>query len=417
MKVLVLGAGVVGTTTAYYLMQAGHEVTVVDRQSAPGMETSFANGGQIAAAHADPWASPSTPLKALKWLGQKEAPLLFHLCRFDPALWGWCLKFLSNCTTRQTEINTERTLRVALHSRNCLKDLRSSLALDYDHREQGIIHFYRDHKEFELAVHAADVMEKYGLERQVLSAGQCVAREPALKPVKADLVGGIYSDEDESGDAHKFTQQLGLHCERAGVEFLLNTTIDGLSVEKNKVVGVNTSQGLLKADKYVVCLGSFSRQLLKPHGLSLPIYPAKGYSVTLEVQNPEHAPNVSLTDDEFKLVFSRLGNRMRIAGTAELGGYNTDVNDVRANFILRKALELFPEMSDGRSVDFWAGLRPKTPDSVPLLGETRLDSLYLNTGHGTLGWTMACGSGQVIADIMSGKTPAISMDGLSLARF
>ncbi|NVK18179.1 MAG: D-amino acid dehydrogenase [Methylocystaceae bacterium] len=417
MRILVLGAGVVGTTTAFYLQRAGHEVVVIDRQNEPGMETSFANGGQIAAAHADPWASPATPWKALKWIGQKEAPLLFHYMRYDPALWSWCLKFLSNCTQKKTEVNTERTLRIALHSRECLKNIRKKISLDYDHREEGILHFYRSEKEFELAVKAAETMRKYGLDRKVLSPSDCVKTEKNLAGIESDLVGGIYSANDESGDAHRFTQQLGAYCRQQAVEFATNHDIQSLIIEDGKVKGVKTDKGDIYGDGVVICLGSFSAPFLKPYGLKLPIYPAKGYSITLPLTKPDNAPTVSLTDDEFKLVFSRLGDRLRVAGTAELGGYSTDVNQIRSRFILKKTLEIFPDCGDPMGVDYWAGLRPKTPDSVPIIGKTPIDSLYLNTGHGTLGWTMSCGSAQVIADIISKKTPEIDLSGLSLDRF
>lgn len=417
MRVLVLGAGVVGVTTAFYLQKAGHEVVIVDRQNEPGMETSYANGGQIAAAHADPWASPATPFKALKWLGQKEAPLLFHFFRADPALWSWGLQFLRNCTPKRTEINTERTLRVALHSRNCLKEVRKEIALDYHQREEGILHFYRNAKEFDLAMKAADTMRRYGLDRKVLTPQECVDKEKALSGVVDDLQGGIYSDADESGDAHRFTQQLGAYCRQQGVEFATNHTIDSLIVEGGKVKGVQTDKGVLSGDAYVVCMGSFSAPFLRPYGIKLPIYPAKGYSITLPLSHPEKAPTVSLTDDEFKLVFSRLGDRLRVAGTAELGGYSTEVDEVRSRFILRKTLELFPGCGEPDDVDFWAGLRPKTPDSVPIIGKSPLDSLYLNTGHGTLGWTMSCGSAQVIADVVSGKATQIALSGLEYSRF
>jgi len=413
----VLGAGVVGTTSAYYLNKAGHDVVVVDRQPEAGLETSFANGGQIAAAHADPWASPATPLKALKWLGKKDAPLLFHYMRYDPALWSWCFQFLMNCTKHRTDINTERTLRVALYSRQCLKELREDIDLSYDQREEGILHFYRDVKEYELAVKAAATMRKYGLDRKILSPQECVNKEKLLDRIEKDLVGGIYSAEDESGDAHKFTQKLAAKCVKAGVEFLFEHTIEELNVEAQSVVSVKTDKGLLKADAYVLAMGSYSPQLVRPHGLKLPIYPAKGYSVTLDLINPATAPTVSLTDDEFKLVYSRLGNRLRIAGTAELGGYNTAINKVRAQFILDKALELFPDCSNPKEAEFWSGLRPKTPDSVPILGTCKIDHLFLNTGHGTLGWTMSCATGKTIADLISGKTPQMNLDGLSIKRF
>lgn len=412
-----LGAGVVGTTSAYYLNKAGHDVVVVDRQPEAGLETSFANGGQIAAAHADPWASPSTPLKALKWLGKKDAPLLFHYMRYDPALWSWCFQFLMNCTRHRTDINTERTLRIALYSRQCLKELRKDIGLSYDQREEGILHFYRDVKEYEQAVKAAETMRKYGLDRKILSPQECVNTEKTLHRIENDLIGGIYSADDESGDAHKFTKKLASKCVEAGVEFLFDHTIEELNVESQSIKSVKTDQGLLKADAYVLAMGSYSPQLVRPHGLKLPIYPAKGYSVTLDLTQPDNAPSVSLTDDEFKLVYSRLGNRLRIAGTAELGGYNTDINKDRAQFILDKALELFTDCSSQKEAEFWSGLRPKTPDSVPILGACKINQLYLNTGHGTLGWTMSCATGRIIADLISGKKPQVDLNGLSIERF
>ncbi|MDV7338811.1 D-amino acid dehydrogenase [Terasakiella sp. A23] len=417
MRVLVLGAGVVGTTTAFYLERAGHEVVVIDRQNSPAMETSYANGGQIAAAHADPWASPSTPMKALKWMGKKDAPLLFHFMRLDPSLWSWCYKFLKNCTTDRTVVNTERTLRVALHSRECLKKIRKEIDLDYNHREEGILHFYRNQKEFDQAVTAASTMREFGLDRKVLSPAECVEKEGALSSVSSELVGGIYSADDESGDAHQFTQQIGASCRQNGVEFLTDHTILSLEMDKGKITGVKTDKGVITADRYVVCMGSFSAPFLKSYGINLPIYPAKGYSITLPLTKPDAAPTVSLTDDEFKLVFSRLGNNLRVAGTAELGGYNTDINQIRSRFILNKTLELFPGCGDPEDVEFWAGLRPKTPDSVPIIGKTAIDSLYLNTGHGTLGWTMSCGSAQIISDIISEKPTQIELSGLGLDRF
>lgn len=417
MKVIVLGAGVVGVTTAYYLKKAGHDVVVIERQAKAGMETSFANGGQIAAAHADPWASPATPLKALKWLGKKDAPLLFHYLRFDPALWSWCYQFLKNCTHKRTDMNTERTLRVALYSRKCLKELRKDLGLCYDQREEGILHFYRNEKEFDLAITAAQTMRKYGLDRKILSVQECLETESALSTVKNDLVGGIYSSEDESGDAHLFTQNLTEKCVEEGVEFLFNHKIEALNISDSKVLSVQTDKGKIKADSYVLCMGSYSPFLMRPHGVHLPIYPAKGYSVTLDLQQPDKAPTVSLTDDEFKLVYSRFGDRLRIAGTAELGGYSSAINERRARLILKKALELFPECCDGGNPQFWAGLRPKTPDSVPILGECKINSLFLNTGHGTLGWTMSCATAKIITDMISGREPEIDLNGLSLDRF
>lgn len=418
MKVVVLGAGVVGTTTAYYLMKQGHEVVVIDRQDHAGMETSYANGGQIACAHAEPWASPQTPFKALKWLGKKDAPLLFHMFRFDPDLWYWCYQFLRNCTAVRLKLNTEKTLRIALHSRDCLKALRTELALDYDQRQDGILHFYRSASEFDQACQVAEIMTDFGLHRKVMSARQCIDLEPSIKTIENQLHGGIYSSDDESGDAHKFTTQLAHICKVKGVDFQFSQTIRSLKIEQSRILGVETDKGLYKGDAYVLCLGSFSRELMKKSSkLSLPIYPAKGYSITLPILNSQAAPKVSLTDDEHKLVISRFRDRLRVAGTAELGGYDTELNSARLNFITQKTMELFPDIGDPKQVIEWSGLRPKTPDSVPIIGKSPVESLYFNTGHGTLGWTMSCGSAQVISDLITGKQPEISLEGFGFERF
>ena len=417
MKIIVLGAGVVGVATAYYLNKAGHQVTVIDRQPAPALETSFANGGQIAAAHADPWASPRTPLKALKWLFNDESPLLFHLNRYDPELWRWTARFLFQCTPSKTKKNIERALRIALFSRKCLKELRSELKFDYKHQEKGILHFYRNKEEFKAAIQAATVMRKHGLDRSVINANETVRIEPALENIKNDLVGSIYSKDDESGNARIFTEYLARHCALNGVEFIWNQSIDKLLLEGSQITGVKGNGFERLSDKVVVCFGSYSRKLLKPYGISLPIYPAKGYSVTLPLNQEDKAPFVSLTDDEFKLVFSRFENELRIAGTAEFCGYNTDINQKRAQFILKKTQEIFPNIGKNNEVEFWSGLRPKTPDSVPIIGKTKIDSLYLNTGHGTLGWTMACGSGHLISDLISGNIARIELSDLSIDRF
>ncbi len=417
MQVLVLGAGVVGVTTAWFLAKAGHAVTVIDRQPAPGLETSFANGGQISASHAEPWATPATPGKALRWMGQADAPLVFRWHRWDPALWSWGLRFLANCTEGRTRINTERTLRVALYSRAALRELRAETGIRYDQRQQGILHFYRDKREFQHALHAAEVMAAHGLPREPLTPGECVTVEPALYGAQRDLAGGLFSPYDESGDAHKFTQELARMAAEHGVVFLHDLDIKALLAEGDHVTGVATGDGRVMADATVLALGSYSPLLAKTIGLRLPIYPAKGYSATIAVTDPGEAPTVSLTDDENKLVYTRLGERLRIAGTAELAGWDRDMTPVRAQAVVRKAKALFPHAGDYEAAELWAGLRPVTPDSVPILGPTRFANLWLNTGHGTLGWTMCCGSGRILADLISGRRPEIDMDGLTLARF
>ena len=416
MKVLVLGAGVVGVATAYYLARHGHEVTVVDRQPGPGLETSFANGGQVSASHAEPWANPSTPFKALKWMGRRDAPLLYRL-RADPALWGWTLRFLVNCLPGRTRTNIERTLRVALYSRTCLSELREETGIAFDRRTDGILHFYRDVREYGHAVKQAAVMRDLGCERRPLDVQGCLDLEPALKSVRGDLVGGIYSPDDESGDAHLFTLGLAERCEAMGVAFRYESAIRALLAEGGAISGVETDAGTLTADRYVVALGSYSPLLLRPLGIRVPIYPAKGYSVTISITDPAVAPTVSLTDDENKLVISRFGERLRVAGTAELAGWDIGIDPVRVGAILDKTMALFPGCGDPASAERWAGLRPKTPDSVPVIGATPYPNLFLNTGHGTLGWTMSAGSGRALADLMSGERPEMDLAGLGMDRF
>ncbi len=416
MKVIVLGGGVIGVTSAYYLNKEGHEVTLIDRQPGVGLETSFANGGQISVSHAEPWANPTVVGKALSWLGKENAPLLFR-ARLDPNLWSWTLRFLRNCTAERAKINTERTLRVAEYSRKTLQSLRQETGINYDQKTKGILHVYRNPKEYEAALKSAEIMEKFGFERRAFSPQECVDLDQAFSSVKDDLIGALYSPEDESGDAHIFTKSLAAICAEKGVKFQFDTTIKSLDYSQGRLTAVETDKGLLKADKFVLCLGSYSPLLLKPLGLKLPIYPAKGYSVTIPVGDHKGAPKISLTDDEFKLVFSRLGNRLRVAGTAEFAGYNTDINMRRAKHILKLAMEMFPDCGDSNDVTYWTGLRPKTPDSVPIIAGPLFNNLFLNTGHGTLGWTMSCGSGHIISQLVSEKKPNISLEGLGPDRF
>jgi D-amino-acid dehydrogenase len=415
--VLVLGAGVVGVAAAWYLAKAGHTVTVLDRQPGPALETSFANGGQISASHAEPWANPGTPFKAMKWLGREDAPLVFRWRRWDPALWSWGLRFLANCSETRARINTERTLRVAMYSRAQLRLLREETGLQYDQRTAGILHVYRDPAEFAQARGAAALMAAHGLTRQDCTPDECVRIEPALADIRRELAGGLYSPDDESGDAHRFTVALAALAAERGVVFRHGVSIRGLVADAGRIAGVATDQGLVTADGYVLALGSFSVPVARSVGLALPIYPAKGYSATLPITNPAAAPTVSITDDENKLVFSRLGERLRIAGTAELAGWDRSMTKSRAEAVVRKGRSLFPHAGDYAAAELWAGLRPVTPDSVPILGRTRFANLWLDTGHGTLGWTMSCGSGRVIADLVSGRSPEIDLSGLELDRF
>jgi len=419
MRTLVLGAGVVGVSTAYWLARAGHKVVVIDRQSGAGLETSFANGGQISASHADPWAGPGTPLKALKWLGREDAPLIIRP-RVDFAMFGWCLRFLANCTAGRNRINTERILRIAVYSRRCLAEIRADTKIQYDQAERGILHVYSDPREFAAAVPKAELMTRYGCIREVLDVDGCIAREPALAESRHKLVGGTFSPDDESGDAFKFTAGLADICKTLGVQFRYRTRVRRLLADRGHILGVVTDGGTLNADDYdlfVLAMGSYTPLLLKPLGVNLPVYPAKGYSVTIPEASETGAPKVAVIDDERKIVYSRLGDRLRVAGTAELTGYDLTLREKRSHSVLDAAMDLFPHCGDPARAEFWTGLRPTTPDSVPVIGRTRFDNLLLNTGHGTLGWTMGAGAGRVVADLASGKAPDIDLDGLEIERF
>ena len=421
MRIIVLGSGLLGVCSAYYLSQLGHEVTVVDRQAAPAAETSFANGGQISVSHAEPWANPGAPLKLLQWLGKEDAPLLFRM-RADMRQWIWGLQFLRECTPQRTRHNIQQIVRLGTYSRDTLQQLRRDTGINYDQRTQGILHFYTSQKEFDAALAPAEQMRALGCERRVVSADEAVALEPTLRHIRAQLAGATYTAEDESGDANRFTCELVRLCRAQGVKFLMNHTVTALREAGGTInhVEATDSEGRyqrLQADAYVLAMGSFSPLLAAPLGINLPIYPAKGYSVTMPVRDARMAHQVSLTDDEYKLVFSRLTtvgtsgepgtDRLRIAGTAEFNGYNRELNQVRCEAIVRRVEALFPGAGDTAQASFWTGLRPATPSNVPIIGRSKLPNLFMNTGHGTLGWTHACGSGKSLARIVSGLAPEV----------
>jgi D-amino-acid dehydrogenase len=415
MKVFVLGSGLLGVSSAYYLSQLGHEVTVVDRQAHPAAETSFANGGQISVSHAEPWANPSAPLKVLQWLGKEDAPLLFRI-RADMRQWLWGLQFLRECTPARTRYNIEQIVRLGTYSRDMLQALRRDTGLQYDQRTQGILHFYTPQKEFDSAHGPAQQMRELGCDRRVISADEAIQLEPALAHMRAQLAGATYTAEDESGDANRFARELVKLCEVSGVKFLMSHTITALREAGGQLdhVEATDSEGRfqrLRADSYVLAMGSLSPLYTAPLGINLPIYPAKGYSVTMPVKDAGMAHQVSLTDDEYKLVFSRLtgpgSDRLRIAGTAEFNGYDRDLNRVRCEAIVRRVEQLFPGAGDATQASYWTGLRPATPSNVPIIGKSKLPNLFFNTGHGTLGWTHACGSGKSIARIVSGLAPEV----------
>lgn len=415
MQCIVLGAGVVGVSTAWYLAQAGHEVTVIERQDQAGQETSFANGGQISVCHAEPWANPKAPWKVLQWLGEEDAPLLFRL-KLDWAQWRWGLRFLQECTPQRARQNLQDLVRLGLFSRSCLQQLRVATDLHYDELSRGILHYYTDEAEFTAAVKAAAVMREVGLQRHVKTPVECLKIEPALRHTLRPIVGGTYTASDESGDAMKFTLALAANCAAIGVKFRYQTEIQKLLCGADGIAGVQVQyaedgiarQEILQADAYVVCMGSYSSLLLKDVGMALDIYPAKGYSATIPVRAGDEAPTVAMTDDGCKIVFSRLGDRLRVAGTAEMNGYNLDLNPVRCQALIDRTREIFPRAGDFDAAEFWTGLRPSTPSNLPYIGRAgRYKKLWLNTGHGTLGWTEACGSGCALAELVSGRRPNV----------
>ncbi|KMQ75794.1 D-amino acid dehydrogenase [Marinobacter subterrani] len=410
MHILVLGAGVVGTTTAWFLQKQGHQVTVVDRQNQAGLETSYANGGQISVSHAEPWANPSAPLKVLKWLTRADAPLLFRPT-LDPAQWRWALSFLGECTSAKAAHNIRQMVNLGTYSRGQLQALRKDAGIEYDHLEKGILHFYTNPAEFDAAREPTRIMQSLGCDRQIIDADRAIELEPALKPIRNRIAGATYTSEDESGDARMFTQNLAQRCVEAGVAFRYGSQILNFERAGERVLGIQTltdgRHETLRADAYVLSLGSYSAALARQLGIFLNIYPAKGYSITVPVKNEEAAFNVSLTDDEYKLVYSRLGDRIRVAGTAELSGYSRNLNYTRCRSIVRRTAEVMPDAGHWDQAEFWTGLRPTTPSNVPYIGKSHFANLYLNTGHGTLGWTHSCGSAAALADIIGGRRPEV----------
>jgi len=418
MKVIVLGAGILGTASAWFLQKAGHEVTVIDRQPGVAQETSFANGCQISVSHAEPWANPGAPLKLLRWLSKDDAPLLFRP-RADWLQWRWGLQFLRECTPDRAAHNIRQIVTLAEYSRQTLQALRAETGIEYDCETRGILHFYTDSSEFEQSLAAAQLMRDLGCPRHSVDADEAVRIEPALASIRSKLVGADFTPTDESGDVYKFTNGLAQRSAAAGVDFRFNTMATRLLTEgagsSQRLTGVEVidAEGrhqVVHADSVLIAMGSFSTTLLKPLGIPLMVYPGKGYSATFEVRDPALAPHVSLTDDGHKLVISRLGNRLRVAGTCEINGYSRELNPARCAAITRRTRELFPHACDYDHPVYWSGLRPLTPSNVPHIGATRIPNLFLNTGHGTLGWTMGCGSGRAIAEIVSGRRPDVDFE-------
>ncbi|GJE01618.1 D-amino acid dehydrogenase [Methylobacterium isbiliense] len=417
MRVLVLGGGVVGVASAYYLARAGHQVTVLDRQPAAGLETSFANAGQVSPGYSAPWAAPGIPLKAMKWLMMRHRPLVLWPS-LEPRLYGWLAQMLANCTEEAYRRNKGRMVRLAEYSRDVLRELRRETGITYDHREKGTLQLFRTQKQLDHVAEDTGVLDQYAVAYEVLDPAGCVAAEPALARVRGRLAGGLRLPGDETGDAHLFTQRLAALCARRGVVFRYGVTIAGLRHEGGRITGVATGAGeVLTADAYVAAMGSYTPALLRPLGLSLPVYPVKGYSLTLPVTNAAAAPVSTVMDETFKVAITRLGDRIRVGGTAELAGFSRTLRGPRRATLERSLADLFPDGGDAAGATFWTGLRPMTPDGTPVVGPTAYANLYTNTGHGTLGWTMACGSGRMLADLVTGRAPEIAHDDLAAARY
>ncbi len=416
MQIVILGSGVIGVTTAYYLAGAGHEVTVVDRQPGAALETSFANAAEVSPGYSAPWAAPGIPLKALKWLFMKYRPLVIWP-RLDPSMWDWGMRMLVNCTAARYELNKGRMLRVAEYSRRCLIELRKETGIRYDERAQGTLQLFRTREQLDGTAADIAILQRFGVPYQLLDRDGCIRYEPALAAVKGKFTGGLRLPDDETGDCFKFTQALAKMAEQRGVTFRYGVTITRLVREGDRIASVQTSRGEFRADAYIVALGSYSPLLLRSVGISIPVYPVKGYSITVPITDPAGAPESTVMDETFKVAVTRLGDRIRVGGTAELAGYNLQLRESRRSTLNHVVTDLFPQGGDVAGAEFWTGLRPMTPDGTPILGPTPITNLYLSTGHGTLGWTMATGTGRVMADIISGRQAEIDLEGLTLARY
>jgi D-amino-acid dehydrogenase len=415
-KVIVLGSGVIGVTSAYYLARAGHEVTVIDRQPKPALETSFANAGEVSPGYSSPWAGPGVPVKAVKWLLMKHGPLVIRP-KLDPVMWIWLLKMLRNCTSARYAVNKSRMIPIAEYSRDCLRALRSETGIHYDERERGTLQLFRNSAQLDHTADDIAVLRQNGVPFEVLDRDGCVAAEPALAAVKDKIAGGLRLPQDETGDCHMFTQALAFEAEKLGVRFMFNVGIEGLNADATRITGVATSTGVMQADAYVLALGSWSPRLVRPLGISLPVYPVKGYSITVPITDPDGAPVSTVMDESYKVAITRLGDRIRVGGTAEISGYSDKLYAARRATLDHSLSDLFPRGGDLKKATFWSGLRPMTPDGPPIIGATRYSNLHLNAGHGTLGWTMACGSGRVLADLLSGRKPDIDTSELAISRY
>jgi D-amino-acid dehydrogenase len=416
MKITILGSGVIGTTAAYYLAAAGHEVTVLDRQKGPGLETSFANAGEVSPGYSAPWAGPGVPIKAIKWLLMHHSPLVIKPM-LDMAMWRWGAAMLRNCTQARYRINKARMVRLAEYSRDCFRQLRADTGIRYDEREQGTLQLFRTQKQLDGTAKDIEILQQHGVPFQLLDRDGYLKYEPALADVKQKFVGALRLPGDETGDCYMFTNALAKMAESRGVTFRYGIDIRRLKGDAHGISAVDTSQGPVFADRFLVAMGSYSTALLRPVGIRIPVYPVKGFSITLPIADAACAPESTIMDETHKVAVTRLGDRIRVGGTAQLSGFDLQLNEARRRTLEFVVTDLFPRGGDAARAEFWTGLRPMTPDGTPIVGPTHIPNLWLATGHGTLGWTMAAGTGRLLADWMSGRRAEIDTEGLTVARY
>lgn len=416
MKVIILGGGVIGVTSAYYLAKAGHEVEVIERQQGVALETSFANAGEVSPGYASPWAGPGIPQKAIKWLMMRHPPLIVKPVP-DYYMARWILQMLTNCTEGRYTLNKARMVRIAEYSRDVMKDLRADTGINYDERTQGTLQLFRTQKQVDGAAKDIKVLAEYGVPYEVLDRAGCIAAEPGLGKSTAPIAGGLRLPGDETGDCHIFTNRLAEMAVELGVVFRYGVTVKALQSEGGKVSGVETDAGVVRGDAYVLAMGSYTPHLSRKLGIDLPIYPVKGYSITAKITDADVAPVSTILDETYKIAVTRLGDRIRVGGMAELSGYSANLPPERRATLAHCVNELFPGAGDTETASYWTGLRPMTPDGTPVIGASKLSNLFINSGHGTLGWTMACGSARVIADIVSGRPTEIDVSDIGPSRY
>lgn len=417
MHIMVLGAGVIGVTTAYYLAKSGYQVTVIDRQKGPALETSFGNAGQITPGYSSPWAAPGIPLKAMKWMFQSHAPLAIHMTR-DRFQYQWMLQMLGQCNAQSYQINKERMVRISQFSRDCFDQIRKEIDFHYDARQLGTLQIFRTEQQLEAVQKDIKILKAENVPHRLLNAQELLTVEPALAKAEVKILGGLHLQSDQTGDCYKFTTQLAERCKSLGVKFIFNTEIEHLLEANQKIQGIRLKdKRILTADQYVLALGSYSRGLTQHLKLNLPVYPLKGYSITTPIVNSDYAPVSTVLDESYKVALTRFDDRIRVGGMAEICGFDKRLNPQRENTLKMVLSQLFPQASQIEDTQFWTGFRPTTPDGTPIIGQTHVKNLWTNTGHGTLGWTMSCGSAQLLAELIAQRKPSIQADDLSFARY